>query len=247
MAKSKIMVVLVVCVVISNVSFGMYDAKTGRFMQRDPIGTAPHIVHTVQGPKMVGKQGPATPNSASKDSRTSIITVNSDKSEKQQLKYSQHKSNKHDQYIDGMNLSQYVASNPIINIDPLGLSFSSCRSMLIDTVVLFRLNQGGIELDGDWVELPGGVTNDKFAHCYISCRLSQECDSLTALALGTLRELIQSFGDRDDATEDEAANMWGIGWGHDTPSCTSDDKKRDICRDGCETGGFGDPGDMWLP
>jgi len=121
MTKSKIIVALAVCVLLGNISFGMYDAKTGRFMQRDPIGTAPRIVHTDQGPKVVGTQGPVVPNPASEGSQTSIIAMNSAEPESKELK-----SEEHHQYIDGLNLYQYVASNPIVLIDPSGLKVYAC-------------------------------------------------------------------------------------------------------------------------
>ncbi len=41
MAKFRLMFVLVLCALLSSLSFGMYDAKVGRFMQRDPLGIDP--------------------------------------------------------------------------------------------------------------------------------------------------------------------------------------------------------------
>ncbi len=41
MSKSRMLVVMAGCIFLSSFSFGMYNPEMGRFMQRDPIGTAP--------------------------------------------------------------------------------------------------------------------------------------------------------------------------------------------------------------
>ncbi|MCF7954973.1 MAG: hypothetical protein K9M75_04135 [Phycisphaerae bacterium] len=121
MAKSKLIVLLVVCALLGNFSFGMYDAKTGRFMQRDPIGTAPRIVHTEQGPKII--QSVATPTSQNRNDTVVIpsnripISKNSHEPLELQLLDLENQT----QYADGMNLYQYVMSNPLSYLDPLGL------------------------------------------------------------------------------------------------------------------------------
>ena len=227
-----VFMLLLVLSLFSNFAFGMYDAEMGRWLTQDPLGVTPN---------------PQKPN-------TFKAT---------------------DQYKDGLNVYQYVGSDPVMNRDSHGLMpgistppgvgpgqtpgygagtgcmisrsrVGRCHSMLVDTVALFRLNEGGIEINDEWITLPGGVKNDRFAHCYISCRLRQECGYFTAWAVGIAREAIQVFSNREDSLEDEAANLWGLGTAQSTPCCANDDTKRRLCLSGCETA-FGDPEDQWLP
>lgn len=87
-------------------------------------------------------------------------------------------------YKDGVNLYRYVRNNPAKYTDSSGLSISSCHTMLVDIAVSGLLNKN---------DLPGGVENDKFAHCYVSCRLQQECGTLTTYMLGILRAQTDRF------------------------------------------------------
>jgi hypothetical protein len=86
----KLAIGIIVVLIISTIpSFANYNPKTGRFMQRDPLGTGPLIVHDNDGPHILGLSP-----------EEKIAGLN--------------------QYIDGMNLYEYVKSNTIILTDPLG-------------------------------------------------------------------------------------------------------------------------------
>ena len=125
MGKIRILVVVAACAVLSNLSFGMYNPEMGRFMQRDPIGTAVDATHTKQGSLVVSARATIQPNTASASSpstltkeHTSGLNFKSQQLRKQQLIG----LNVYDQYKDGMNLYQYVSSNPGNHIDPYGLA-----------------------------------------------------------------------------------------------------------------------------
>ena len=92
-ARELIVSVLLALFVLPLFSAGTYNPQSGRFLQRDPLGTGPMIVHTYNGPHMISG-GPLVrgPNAASR------------------LR----------QYLDGMNLYEYVRSNPIMLTDPVG-------------------------------------------------------------------------------------------------------------------------------
>jgi len=142
-------------------------------------------------------------------------------------------------YLDGINLYAYARNTPlnwtdfwglIPVIDLPGSDGSSgggggwrppgrylpvesypgkgCFKTLQDLAFLFMLNS----LDPDIREGAGleGVSNDKFAHCYVSCRLSQECGELSSFALGTFREMIQQFWDREGSIDDVLSNVDGL-------------------------------------
>lgn len=140
MAKSKLMVVLVVCVLMSNISFGMYDPQTGRFMQRDPIGTAPRFIYTAQGPKIIEPQiSPTIIFTSMSTEETSKVLSQFNRENKLHMQgvilniprkriLNAASINAFDkefrslsQYIDGMNIYEYTKSNPLRYEDPFGL------------------------------------------------------------------------------------------------------------------------------
>ena len=74
----------------------IYDPDIGRFLQRDSLGTKPMAIHSLsRGPRFIGTRGYAVPNPNNETANLS-------------------------QYLDGMNLYEYVKSNPIMLTDPLG-------------------------------------------------------------------------------------------------------------------------------
>lgn len=94
MKKSVLIMSFVFSLFIISIAFGVYDPQTGRFLQRDSLGTGPMVVFAGGGgPRIIGTKGPLVPGGTA-----SNIS----------------------QFIDGMNLYEYVKSNPIMLTDPTG-------------------------------------------------------------------------------------------------------------------------------
>jgi len=129
MAKQNFTMTAIMFILLSSISFGMYSPQTGRFMQQDPIGTAPRVVHSSHFPKVVGTKGIVAPNTNSAASVKSQSHNNAPIIAANQI-YAVQNDQKpievYNQYIDGMNLYQYVISNPIILLDPSGLKVYAC-------------------------------------------------------------------------------------------------------------------------
>ena len=123
----------------------------------------------------------------------------------------------------------------------------SCVEIAFGTMIILQINNLSNLLD---VKLPGGVENDHFAHCYISCRLAQECGVRTSLLIGWLREELTGGYDTD-GEEDMQANMDGVNIARKTRSTNDGCKKakkgpKKVCEEGCESA-YGDSGNMLLP
>ena len=58
----KKLVLLISVLTILNVASAGYDSATGRFRQQDPLGRGPRTVHSNNGPKWVGLNGPVVPS-----------------------------------------------------------------------------------------------------------------------------------------------------------------------------------------
>jgi len=96
------------------------------------------------------------------------------------------------------------------------------------------------------LDLPGGVSNDKFAHCYFSCRLTQDCGSTISKVLGYIKEIRDAIFPGDNwSNEDIAANNTGIGCGKDN-MCVRDNEKKQVCQGCCESK-YGSAGGQLLP
>jgi len=87
----------------STLAMALYSPSLGRFLSRDSLGTGPAFVFTSNGPRIIGANGPIAPNPS----------------------LSQNALN---QYIDGMNLYEYVKNNPILLTDPTGGCSSNTSS-----------------------------------------------------------------------------------------------------------------------
>lgn len=91
-SKSIFMFAVVICILLSNASLGMYDPQPGRFMQRDPLGIDPM------------------------DTKANPFRIIS-------------------QCSDGLNLYEYVNSNCILKIDPMGLMADSITIGLPELII----------------------------------------------------------------------------------------------------------------
>ena len=110
-----------------------YDPQTGRFLQRDPMGVQVGAVVWDQNggaPRMTGLNGPTLPQPVIKINQNSSTIMRPQikqniASNTNPLTRITTPSGIHpaQQYNDGMNLYQYVGSNPTNRVDPYGLEF----------------------------------------------------------------------------------------------------------------------------
>ena len=92
----------------------------------------------------------------------------------------------------------------------------------------------------------GGVDSDHYAHCYFSCRISQECGSMTAEAIGWVKEIFDAAwpnpADESDIIGDMTANYDGL-------ACAGNKinhGQTNHCHCCCSQKGY-KRGKMWLP
>ena len=115
----------------AQTAFAQYNYHIGRFHQPDPLGTGPRIVHSSNGPHFVNTHGPTPP----RPDTPSPIYLNPVPHPKNPVQVNQpanpaknpqtQTAAPQSQYADGMNLYQYVLSNPVNRVDPLGMNSSA--------------------------------------------------------------------------------------------------------------------------
>lgn len=141
MKRSQLMLTTVVTtlvLVITSLVSAQYNPQLGRFHQRDPLGTGPRVEFSGTGaPYFVGTTGPKAPDPAytvirprvqRSSSPSRLVRVNETKpvgrvvpGNSKSDSNNQSKRNLEIQYPDGLNLYEYVKSNPVNYGDPYGL------------------------------------------------------------------------------------------------------------------------------
>ncbi len=115
------MLAMAVFALVAADANAIYDPKHGRFLQRDPIGTGDIVVHDQQGgPRIVvapGVVNPARVGSIPGRAPVSNFIPRDPAVVQPRVSQASLTSN----YVDGMNLYQYVKSSPLNGVDPLGL------------------------------------------------------------------------------------------------------------------------------
>lgn len=118
--NNVIVLVTVILTLTCNVALG-YDPYTGRFQQQDPIGTGPRVISGPHGPQFVGLHGPTPPNpNAQTVKGIPVSHIQATVAHNPQATEAFKEAADTQQYTDGMNLYEYVASNPTLQLDPYG-------------------------------------------------------------------------------------------------------------------------------
>jgi RHS repeat-associated protein len=137
-------------------------------------------------------------------------------------------------YVGGINLYAFARARPTTVIDPFGESGPGAIAIGVGTavgagtgsvIVTTVIPAVGIALaacaTAPYVSVKRGFgtiwTNDKWAHCVVSCKIARLCSSLVSLAGGAAYEVLQQLaykyfgkgGGGDWA--DEKANLVGVG------------------------------------
>ncbi|WP_428940712.1 RHS repeat domain-containing protein [Fontivita pretiosa] len=104
-----------------------------------------------------------------------------------------------EEYIDEMNLYQYVRSSPVEYTDPKGNVGPAVFAAALVPVVAACIVPFNTAMQArkDW-------TNDKYAHCVVSCQISKACGRGIAMLAGHGKEL------RDEL--DKQLRNKGVGW-----------------------------------
>lgn len=120
------------------------------------------------------------------------------------------------EYVDGLNVYEYVRSCPVLLRDPSG---EAVPPPVAAAILIFAACAAPPALYADSVA--AWAARDKMKHCYVSCMISRNCAHLTSLIAGVAREVFQSvvgpaFGGNAgvilaDSLADEKANLAGIG------------------------------------
>jgi len=126
MIRKNIFALLTV-LLTSHVALAQYNYHIGRFHQPDPLGTGPRIVHSSNGPQFVNTHGPTPPRPDTpapvyqKPVPRPQTPVQVNRPANPVKNTQTQTADPQSQYADGMNLYQYVNSNPVNYVDPYGL------------------------------------------------------------------------------------------------------------------------------
>jgi len=200
-------------VLLADTASAYYHPGMGRFMQRDPNGTAiapparvgstpapgdrfaprdPHVTtswtHLQRGLFTHNVQNNLQPGADQGILPTGLAN--------QQSGFWQAQSKPALQYADGMNLYGYVHSNPITHVDPTGLQ-CACGEKAnqvaavgpFDAWTARNLANDALQVARN-TGLPGAHNGeqDAFRHCYWSCRMAQEIGPGQAKEVGDIHE-----------------------------------------------------------
>lgn len=135
----------IACILLTpSPSSAEYNPTTGRFLQRDPLGTGPRVKFSgIESPFFVGTTGPRVPEPAYIVSRpivqysnspSRLVRVNKTNpvgrtvpGKLMPVSNNQNKKNLEIQYPDGLNLYEYCKSSSLSYVDPLGLTACGIR------------------------------------------------------------------------------------------------------------------------
>ena len=118
----SIIAVTVFFLLYVNIALCGYDPVMGRFQQQDPVGIGPRVVFTSNGPKFVGLNGPVPPSAQIRNASHIVSTTGIQiVSNRYHQVVNPINTVEVSQYSDGMNLYEYVKSNPLKHVDPFGL------------------------------------------------------------------------------------------------------------------------------
>ncbi|MCK5175981.1 MAG: hypothetical protein KAR47_21480 [Planctomycetes bacterium] len=164
------------------------------------------------------------------------------------------------QYTDGMDLYEYVGSQPSNKIDPYGLSLIDMIDKIKKVLKLAGIGPPGGGIAADCAIMitkmavvavwpgEGGIDSDSYAHCYFSCRLGQECGLAGSAALGALKEIFDLIGGGNDQMDDLEADAQGLGCAVKTTlKCPLPLPSPNQACDDCCSGHGHDRGGQWLP
>jgi len=134
---------LAVVALVAADARAMYNPHTGRFLQRDPVGTGDIVIHYQQGgPRIMVAAGVVNPIRDGLPAGTFIprdpLPV--------QSRVGQAGAN--NQYADGMNLYEYAKSKPTVLLDYNGMQSSQPSSQPDKSKVCCRYEKGKRSLPG---------------------------------------------------------------------------------------------------
>jgi len=116
--------------------------------------------------------------------------------------------------VDGPNMYVYVGNNPVNKVDPSG-TFPWVALAAAAIIVAVGWCTYNIWNYAKTVRLPSGVSiEDKYRHCYASCRTNRECFGYvaptTTYAIGIMKEIYDIFTSGTPSWGDVKADEKGI-------------------------------------
>ena len=204
MKRTHLLVVLIgfaaVSILAADAS-AMYHPGMGRFMQRDPIGqpVAYYAVLVEDGDSRFLPRDPATSEITGLPREPTQDAVAAAQAKIQARLGTGQASHPYLwQYADGMNLYAYAKQSPIGLTDPSGEVIPQLvMALIVRAAACITIPNGWMQARKDW-------TNDKYAHCVVSCQIDKACGPLVARIAGYGKEA------RDELVK--RLKEKGVGW-----------------------------------